>query len=197
MPAKLTVCKEATSLLQMRVYMKCKDKIKRTQNNRILQQVYISYKTDVCVQEMEMEVTNYTTLLRNVTFENTTELQSYLVKESDIISFITIGKYNIPFQMFFHFNMEFDGSATIATIYHSVALSNRQLQVLYYCRICWNSWKFVHFTHSVLLNFNKKQNVQYVFDKSKYAGCNVRNTSYCNSLGCNFCSKRRIFWHYR
>ena len=48
-----------------------------------------------------MEVTNYTTLLLNVTFKNTTELQSYLVKESDIISFITIGKYNIPYSDFF------------------------------------------------------------------------------------------------
>ena len=74
-------------------YMKCKDKIKPTQNNRKL---YISRKTAVYVQEMEMEVTNYTALLLNVTYENTTELQSYHVKESDIISFITIGKYNIP-----------------------------------------------------------------------------------------------------
>ena len=84
--------------------MKCKDKIKPTQNNRNLQQVYISYKTEVYVQEMKMRVTNYTTLLLNVTFENSAELQSYLVKESDIISFITIGKYNIPYSdVFFSF----------------------------------------------------------------------------------------------
>ena len=69
------------------------------------------------MQEMEMEVTNYTTPLLNVTFENIPELQSYLVKESDIISFITIGKYNIPFSDVFHFNMESVGSATIVNIY--------------------------------------------------------------------------------